>query len=138
MKPAWDQLGAEYADRSDVVIGDADCTASGQSLCQDQGVSGYPTIKYFDAEGEHPYQGGRDFDQLKKFVEENLVQQCLLDDQSNCSDKEKKYIKKMTAKDAAAREKQINRLTKMKGDKMAPSLKKWVVQRLAILQQYAE
>jgi len=138
MKPDWDKLGTEYADRSDVVIGDADCTASGQSLCQDQGVSGYPTIKYFDAEGEHQYQGGRDFDALKKFVEENLVQQCLLDEQSNCSDKEKKYIKKMGAKDAAAREKQIQRLTKMKADKMAPNLKKWVLQRLAILQQYSE
>ena len=135
MKPDWDKLGEEYADRSDVVIGDADCTASGQSLCTDQGVSGYPTIKYFDAEGEHKYQGGRDFDALKKFVEEKLVQQCLLDDQSNCSDKEKKYIKKMQDKDAAARKNQIARLTKMKAGKMAPALKKWVVQRLAILEQ---
>ena len=50
MKPDWDRLGEEYADRSDVIIGDADCTASGESLCKAQGVSGYPTIKYFDGE----------------------------------------------------------------------------------------
>ena len=135
MKPDWDKLGKEYADRSDVVIGDADCTASGKDLCSDQKVSGYPTIKYFDTDGEHAYKGGRDFDSLKKFVEENLVQQCLLDDQANCSDKEVKYIKKMQAKDAAAREKQVARLTKMLGNKMAPKLKKWLSQRLAILKQ---
>ena len=55
MKPAWDKLGEAYADSSSVVIGDADCTADGKELCNDNGVSGYPTIKYFDAEGEHKY-----------------------------------------------------------------------------------
>jgi len=135
MKPDWDKLGTQYADRSDVIIGDADCTASGKELCSDHSVSGYPTVKYFDAEGAHDYQSGRDFDSLKKFVEENLVQQCLLDDQTNCNDKEVKYIKKMQGKDAAARQKQLDRLGKMKGNKMAPNLKKWVVQRLAILEQ---
>merc|ERR1712159_401658 len=102
------------------------------SLCESIGVSGYPTIKYFDGEGEHAYQGGRSFEELKKFVEENLVQQCLIDDQSNCSEKEVKYIKKMQAKDAAAREHQVTRLTNMKGSKMKPALKKWVLARLAI------
>jgi len=135
MKPDWDKLGKEYADRSDVVIGDADCTASAKSLCEAQGVSGYPTIKYFDGEGEHAYQGGRSYDDLKKFVEDNLVQQCLLDDQSNCTEKEVKYIKKMQAKDDAARKHQVERLTKMKSSKMKPELKKWVLARLAILDQ---
>ena len=40
MKPAWDKLGDAYADSASVVVGDADCTASGQSLCQDHGVGG--------------------------------------------------------------------------------------------------
>jgi len=135
MKPDWDKLGTEYADRDDVLIGDADCTASGQSLCTAQKVSGYPTIKYFDSEGEHSYSGGRSYDALKKFVEDNLVQQCLVDDQSNCSDKEKKYIAKMQAKGEAAVAKQIKRLDGMKGNKMAPANKKWVLQRLAVLKQ---
>jgi len=135
MKPDWDKLGAEYEGRNDVNIGDADCTASGQSLCQDNDVSGYPTIKYFDAEGKHDYQGGRDFDTLKKFVEDNLVQKCLIEDQSNCSDKEKKYITKIQAKDAAGRAKQITRLENMKGNKMTKELKRWLLQRLALLKQ---
>lgn len=33
MKPDWDRLGSEYADSS-VLIGDVDCTAEGESLCE--------------------------------------------------------------------------------------------------------
>lgn len=62
MKPAWDQLGSEYADSTSVLIGDADCTAGGKSLCEEFDVKGYPTIKYFTADtgakgGD--YNGGR-------------------------------------------------------------------------------
>jgi len=45
MKPDWDTLGAEFKDSTKVVIGDADCTAGGKSLCDKFGVRGYPTIK---------------------------------------------------------------------------------------------
>ena len=81
MKPAYDQLGDEYADSSSVLIGDADCTASGKELCNDNDVRGYPTIKYFNGETGPKgadYSGGRDFDSLKKFVEDNLEVKCLL------------------------------------------------------------
>ena len=40
MKPAWDQLGDEYAASSSVVIADVDCTAEGEDLCQEFGVQG--------------------------------------------------------------------------------------------------
>ena len=76
MKPAWDQLGDAYAGRSDVIIGDVDCTSTGgRPVCTAQGVRGYPTVKSFkagEAEGTK-YGGGRGFDQLKSFVEDNLV-----------------------------------------------------------------
>ena len=44
LKPIFDQLAAEYAGHASVLLGDADCTASAQSLCTAQGVSGYPTL----------------------------------------------------------------------------------------------
>ena len=47
MKPAWDQLGEEFAASSSVAIADADCTGAGKEACEKFGVSGYPTIKYF-------------------------------------------------------------------------------------------
>ena len=37
--PDWDRLGSEYADSS-VLIGDVDCTADGESLCEQYEVRG--------------------------------------------------------------------------------------------------
>jgi len=45
-------------------------------LCEKHGVSGYPTIKYGDVGDLQDYQGGRSFDDLKKFAEENLGPTC--------------------------------------------------------------
>ena len=100
MKPAWDQLGDEYASSSSVVIADVDCTVE-QDLCSKYDVKGYPTIKYFTSETDDKgddYQGGRDFDGLKKFVSETLEVKCLLADDSGCSDKEKEFMDKWKAK----------------------------------------
>ena len=138
MKPAYDQLGDEYADSSSVLIGDADCTASGKELCNDNDVRGYPTIKYFNGETGPKgadYSGGRDFDSLKKFVEDNLEVKCLLDNTEGCSDKEKEFMEKWKGKPADEIKKQLDRLAGMTGGSMKPDLKKWLTQRIAILKQ---
>lgn len=135
MKPAWDQLGDEYAASSSVLIADADCTDSAQKLCEDFEVRGYPTIKYFhdgESKGED-YQGGRDFDSLKEFVEKELEIKCDVESGSDCTDKEKTYIAKMIAKGSDDRVKQIKRLEGMAGDSMKAELKAWLRQRLHIL-----
>jgi protein disulfide-isomerase A6 len=137
MKPAWDQLGGEYAASPDVLIGDADCTAAAEELCTKFEVKGYPTIKYFkdgDTNGVD-YQGGRDYDSMKKFVEENLEVPCKTQDTAKCSEKERKYIDKMEVKSSEDRKKQINRLEGMKGGSMKAELKQWISQRLNILKQ---
>jgi len=72
MKPAYDKLGAEYAGHESVLVGDADCTASGKTLCQSVGVRGYPTIKYYVNGEANDYRSGRDYDALKKFVVDTL------------------------------------------------------------------
>jgi len=135
MKPAWDQLGAEYAGSTSVLVADVDCTVETE-LCSDKGVSGYPTVKYYTAdtgkEGE-AYNGGRDFDGLKAHVEDKLAAKCFLDDQAGCTDKEKGYITKMQAKSAEDVTKQVTRLDGMKAGSMKPELKAWLNQRLAIL-----
>jgi len=137
MKPAYDQLGAEYADSASVLIGDADCTASGKELCEEMEVRGYPTIKYYTA--EHPegqdYNGGRDFDALKKFVVENLEQKCLLDDTSGCTEKEADFLAKWKAKPKDDVTAQLERLSKMTAGSMKPDLKQWLMQRINILKQ---
>mmetsp|Transcript_26198 Transcript_26198/g.66143 ORF Transcript_26198/g.66143 Transcript_26198/m.66143 type:complete len:141 (-) Transcript_26198:353-775(-) len=135
MKQAWEDLGSEYESSSSVLIGDADCTVE-QELCQEQGVKGYPTIKYFPAgEGREgkPYQGGRDMGSLQKFVKDTLEVKCDINSKEGCTDKEIKFIDSMKEKASADRQAQIARLDKMKGDKMKPELKQWVMQRLSIL-----
>jgi len=135
MKPSWDQLGDEYAASSSVLIADADCTASSEELCERFEIRGYPTIKYFlegDTEGQD-YQGGRDYDSLKSFVENTLEIKCNIADGEGCTDKEKAYIEKMKAKTSEDRMKQVKRLEGMAGDKMKAELKEWLRQRLHIL-----
>lgn len=135
MKPAWDQLGDEFAASSSVLVGDVDCTAEGEPLCEEFEVRGYPTIKYFvdgDEKGED-YKGGRDFDTLMAFVQENLEIKCDVANPTECSDKEKGYIDKMKAKSSEDRTKQIKRLEGMAGDSMKKELKTWLQQRLHIL-----
>jgi len=138
MKPAWDQLGAEYADSTSVVIGDADCTASGKDLCEEFEVRGYPTIKYFNGETGPKgtdYSGGRDFDSLKTFTAETLEVKCLVDNTEGCSDKESEFMGKWKGKPAEEVKAQLERLTKMATGSMKPDLKKWLVQRMNILKQ---
>jgi len=138
MKPTWDQLGDEYADSTSVVVGDADCTADGKELCDEFEVRGYPTIKYFTGEtgpkGE-AYNGGRSYDDLKKFVEDTLEIKCLKDNTEGCSDKEKEFMDKWTSKTADEVAAQKSRLEGMSGGSMKPDLKKWLHQRLNILKQ---
>jgi len=137
MKPAWDQLGSEYADSSSVVVADVDCTVETE-LCSEYDVRGYPTIKYFTAESPEKgsdYNGGRDFDGLKQFVEDSLEVKCLLADPSGCNEKEVEFMGKWKAKSPEEVNAQHERLDKMMASKMTPDLKKWLVQRLSILKQ---
>mmetsp|Transcript_60632 Transcript_60632/g.148751 ORF Transcript_60632/g.148751 Transcript_60632/m.148751 type:complete len:145 (-) Transcript_60632:507-941(-) len=141
MAPAWNQLGDEYAGSSSVLIGDADCTDSGEELCSQFEIQGYPTIKYFvdgDMTKGEDYQGGRDFDSLKSFVEENLEVKCNIQDTVDCTQKEKDYIEKMKSKPAEERTKQQKRLEGMAGDSMKKELKAWLKQRLHILRSLGD
>merc|ERR1711971_590191 len=131
-------LGGEYSDSTSVLIGDADCTSSGKDLCEQHEVRGYPTIKYFSAETGpkgKDYSGGRSYDDLKKFVEDNLEVKCLVGDVAGCSDKEKEFLDKWKAKTPEEVSAQLERLKGMSGGSMKPDLKKWLHQRMNILKQ---
>jgi len=109
-------------------------------LCEQNGVQGYPTLKYMNQESNFlpkDYEGGRGFAELKKFAEENLASPaCSVgDEEASCSDKEKGYIKKMGSADLGALQKEDARLQKMQGGSMKPEQKTWLVQRRNILAQ---
>merc|ERR1711879_1048322 len=146
-KPAWDRLASEYNKTPHVVIGDADCTASGQQICQKVGVRGYPTIKYYVDGVQRDYQGGRDFDALKKFVEKNLgppPPPCEVSNmEKTCSKKEIKFINKFSG-DIDAITAETDKLQaeverKAKGGKNKKFVgHRWMYKRLDLLSQMAE
>lgn len=66
----------EFADSPKALVADVDCTAGGKDLCEKNDIRGYPSIKYGDPGDLKDYQGGRSFEDLKKFAEENLGPTC--------------------------------------------------------------
>mmetsp|Transcript_91574 Transcript_91574/g.285427 ORF Transcript_91574/g.285427 Transcript_91574/m.285427 type:complete len:128 (+) Transcript_91574:231-614(+) len=82
------------------LVADVDCTAEGKDLCEKHGVRGYPTIKYGDPGDLKDYQGGRTYDDLKKFADENLGPTCGPTNLDLCSAESKAKLEgfmKMTA-----------------------------------------
>jgi len=103
MKPDWDKLSAAFKDHASTVIADVDCTAGGKSLCEQIGVSGYPTIKHGDPSDLQDYKGGRDLASLEKFAGE-LGPQCSPSNIDLCDDAKKAKIKELMAMSSAERE----------------------------------
>ena len=81
------------------------------------------------------YPGSRDFDSLKRFVEDLLEVKCDIKKKDGCTDKETTYLEKFESKSSEERQKQITRLEGMAGDAMKAELKLWLRQRLNILHQ---
>jgi len=95
MKPAWDKLMKNWnkGDRVKTsLIADVDCTAEGKPLCEQVGVQGFPTIKWGDVSNLEDYQGGRDYEELKKFAKENLKPMCSPSNLDLCDEDKKKEI----------------------------------------------
>ena len=97
MKPDWDKLMDAFADSKTALVADVDCTAEGKPLCDANGVRGYPTIKWGDPSALEDYKGGRDFDSLKKFADENLKPICSPANIDLCDDDKKAEINKFLA-----------------------------------------
>jgi len=71
--------------------------AQGKPLCEAASVRGYPTIKWGDPNALEDYKGGRDYDSLKKFADENLKPMCSPANIDLCDDEKKAEIEKLQA-----------------------------------------
>merc|ERR1711862_789845 len=76
LAPDWQKLMDDFKDSPTSLIAEVDCTAGGQPLCEKNEVQGYPTLKYGEPGDLKDYNGGRTYDDLKKFAEENLGPTC--------------------------------------------------------------
>jgi len=103
MKPDWDKLTAEFEGSENVLIADVDCTAGGQAKCNEVGVRGYPSIKYGDPDDLQDYNGGRTYDDLKKFAN-SLGPSCGPAHMDLCDEEKKAEIAKLQALEPDKRE----------------------------------
>jgi len=87
----------EYKGKEGALVADVDCTADGKSLCDKVGVKGFPTLKWGDPSNLEDYQGGRSFDDIKKFADENLKPLCTPANMDVCEDEEKAELEKYLA-----------------------------------------
>jgi len=95
MKPAWDQLIEKFEGSASALVADVDCTAGGESLCQEQGVQGYPSIKWGSPDALEDYEGGRDFEALEAFADENLKPVCSPSNIDLCDAEKKAKIEEL-------------------------------------------
>ena len=111
MKPDWDKLADEMKGNDKVLIADVDCTNEDNTeLCKKYDVQGYPTIKSFVSGGEslgEAYEGGRDFEALKKHATENLSPVCSDSNYGLCDADEKALLDKYRSMRWPARKKLI-------------------------------
>jgi len=94
LKPDWDKLIEDFADSPNQLVADVDCTGEGEQLCDDFGIEGFPTLKWGDPSDLQDYNGGRSYDDLKAFADENLKPLCSVANIDLCDNDKKAEIKK--------------------------------------------
>ena len=92
---------AEFADSPSALVADVDCTTEGKALCDENGVRGFPTLKWGDPSDLQDYQGGRTLDVLRKFARENLVPTCSAGNVDLCDEARRAQIEGFMAIDPA-------------------------------------
>lgn len=96
MADDYESLAAEYKSSADTVIAEVDCTDEiAKDLCQENGVQGFPTLKYGNPSALSDYQGGRTFDAMSEFVKTELKVSCSPFNLDLCNDDEKALIEKI-------------------------------------------
>merc|ERR1712060_840607 len=93
----WDKLIKRYDGSKTALVADVDCTADGKPLCEEHGVEGFPTIKWGDPSALEDYDGGREYDDLKKFAKENLKPMCSPSNLDLCDEEKKAEISTLQA-----------------------------------------
>jgi len=97
MKPAWDKLMKKFDGHTSILVADVDCTAAGKSLCDANGVEGFPTIKYGAPDDLKDYDGDRDLKSLMQFAKTSLGPQCSPARRDLCDAAKLKVIDKLEA-----------------------------------------
>ncbi len=75
-----------------------DCTAdTAQEICSDNGVQGFPTLKFGEPLFLDDYEGGRDFESMVEFAKTKLKPSCSPKNLDLCTEEQKVLIEKFMA-----------------------------------------
>ena len=107
MAPDWEKLAADWEGNEIGLVAEVDCTAEGKPLCDQNGVKGFPTLKYGDPTALSDYQGGRSYDDLAKFATANLKPMCSPAKLELCDAEQKAKLESLMTKSAAELEEAI-------------------------------
>eukprot|EP00929_Paragymnodinium_shiwhaense_P038491 TRINITY_DN20324_c0_g1_i1.p1 TRINITY_DN20324_c0_g1~~TRINITY_DN20324_c0_g1_i1.p1 ORF type:complete len:164 (-),score=73.07 TRINITY_DN20324_c0_g1_i1:429-920(-) len=102
----------DFKDSPTSLVADVDCTTEGKELCEKHGVQGYPSIKWGSPDAMEDYQGGRSYDDLKAFADENLGPSCGPGSLDLCSDEKKAVIEKFMKMSEGKRDAKIRKWEK--------------------------
>ena len=97
MAPDWEKLSDDWASSEVGLIAEVDCTTDGKPLCDQNGVKGFPTLKYGDPMALEDYSGGRTLKDLADFAKENLKPVCSPAKLDLCDADKKEQIEKFMA-----------------------------------------
>lgn len=91
----WDRLAHQWKGHDVGLVAEVDCTDSqsgGKKLCEYLDIESFPTLKYGDPRDLWDYEGGRSFQEMHEFAQENLVPLCSVDHLELCDSDEKKIL----------------------------------------------
>jgi protein disulfide-isomerase-like protein len=93
MASDFEKLASEHASSDTKLIAEVDCTdEASQTLCSENDVEGFPTLKHGDPAALSDYEGGRDYDSMNEFVSIDLKLTCSPMNLDLCNDEEKALI----------------------------------------------
>jgi hypothetical protein len=112
MEPDWERLQKDYADTPNVVVGACDCTTNCKAKCGEHGIQGFPTLKLKLDGRLEDFNGGRDYNSMKREIEKKLNPRpaCSLESKSVCKLDDLAILEeseKMSKAERAAKIKQV-------------------------------
>jgi len=112
MQPDFDKLRKQFADTPNVMVAQIDCAGAGQQTCGEHGVQGYPSIKTIVDGRKSDYNGGRDFNSMKREIETkcNPRPACSLESKEACSPEARTILEeseKMSKAERSAKIKEV-------------------------------
>ena len=69
----WERLTEEFAGHETILIAESDCIGDGEALCNEVGVTGFPTLKFGDPFDLEDYEGPREYKELSAFAKQMKV-----------------------------------------------------------------